>query len=118
MANGHLNGEYKIICVFAPERDEYISDVPTFKELTGEEMIGDSCRGFALPKGVDPAIRETLLDALRECINDEETMEQMAAIYTPVNYVEGEEYVALMQDRLESGLEAYGRLDELEAAAQ
>lgn len=113
MANGHLNGEYKIICVFAPERDKYITDVPTFKELTGEEMIGDSCRGFAIPKGVDPAIREIILTALRECINDEETMAQMAAIYTPVNYVEGDDYYALMQDRVESALAAYDRSDEL-----
>lgn len=113
MANGHLNGEYKIICVFAPERDKYITDVPTFKELTGDEMIGDSCRGFGLPKGVDPEVREILLTALRECINDEETMAQMAGIYTPVNYVEGDDYAALMQDRLESALEAYGRSDEL-----
>ena len=113
MANAHLNGEYKIICVFGPERDKYVSDVPTFKELTGDEMVGDSSRGFALPKGVDPAIREVILNAMRESINDPETMAQMDAIYTPVNYVEGDDYYALMQNRLEAALEAYGRLDEL-----
>ena len=113
MANAHLNGEYKLICVFAPERDKFVTDVPTFEELTGDEMIGDSSRGFALPKGVDPAIREIIMDAMRETINDPETMAQMDSIYTPVNYVEGDDYYALMQDRLESALEAYDRLDEL-----
>lgn len=113
MAKGHLDGEFKIICVFAPERDQYITDVPTFYELTGEMMIGDSSRGFALPKGVDPEIREIIMNALRECINDPETMARMAEIYTPVNYVEGEDYYALMQDRVEAGLAAYDRLDEL-----
>lgn len=113
MANAHLNGEYKIICVFAPERDAYVTDVPTFKELTGDEMIGDSSRGFALPKGVDPAIREIIMDAMRDAINDPETMAQMADIYTPVNFVEGDDYYDLMQNRLEAALEAYGRLDEL-----
>lgn len=113
MANAHLNGEYKLICVFGPERDKFVTDVPTFKELTGDEMIGDSSRGFALPKGVDPAIREIIMDALRESINNPDTMAQMDAIYTPVNYVEGDDYYALMQNRLEAALEAYDRLDEL-----
>ena len=113
MAKGHLDGEFKIICVFAPERDEHIADVPTFQELTGELMVGDSCRGFALPKGVDPAIREIIMNALRDAINDPETMAKMDEIYTPVNYVEGEDYYALMQDRLEAGLAAYDRLGEL-----
>nr|WP_072515046.1 tripartite tricarboxylate transporter substrate-binding protein [Ndongobacter massiliensis] len=113
MANAHLNGEYKLICVFAPERDKFVSDVPTFKELTGEEMIGDSSRGFALPKGVDPAIREIIMEALRETINDPETMKQMDSIYTPVNYVEGDAYYELMQNRLEAALKAYGREGEL-----
>ncbi len=113
MAKGHLDGEFKIICVFAPERDANIADVPTFEELTGELMVGDSCRGFALPKGVDPAIREIIMNALRDAINDPETMAKMAEIYTPVNYVEGEAYYALMQDRLEAGLAAYDRLGEL-----
>lgn len=113
MANGHLNGEYKIICVFGPERDKFITDAPTFKELTGDEMIGDSSRGFALPKGVDPAIREILLNALREAINDSETGAEMDAIYTPVNFVEGDDYTALMQNRVEAGLAAYDRLDEI-----
>ncbi len=113
MANGHLNGEYKIICVFAPERDQFINEVPTFYEKTGELMIGDSSRGFAMPKGADPAVRETILTALRECINDPDTMAKMGEIYTPVNFVEGDDYVALMQDRIKAGLEAYGRLDEM-----
>ena len=113
MANAHINGEYKIICVFAPERDKNLAEVPTFKELTGENMIGDSCRGFGIPKGADPKVREIILTALRECINDEAMMAKMAEIYTPVNYVENEEYQALMQDRLESALAAYDRSDEL-----
>ena len=53
------------------------------------------------------------MDALRESINNPDTMAQMDAIYTPVNYVEGDDYYALMQNRLEAALEAYDRLDEL-----
>lgn len=113
MANGHINGEYKIICIFAPERDKNLPEIPTFVELTGDEMIGDSCRGFAIPKGADPKVREIILTALRECINSDDMMAKMAEIYTPVNYVENEEFEALMQNRLESALEAYDRLDEL-----
>ena len=48
-----------------------------------------------------------------EYIRLEHSMAQMDAIYTPVNYVEGDDYYALMQNRLEAALEAYDRLDEL-----
>ncbi|MEE3488620.1 MAG: tripartite tricarboxylate transporter substrate binding protein [Bulleidia sp.] len=113
MANGHLSGEYKVIAIAAPERDKNLPDVPTIKELTGIEMVGDSCRGFALPKGVDPAIREKLMTALKTCINSDEVQKKMADIYTPVNYVEGDDYYNLMVDRIEQGLTAYGRESEM-----
>lgn len=109
-ATAHIDGEYKILCVFAPERVEGLDDVPTFEELSGVEMIGDSCRGFALPKGVDEEIRETILTALRDSIQDEDTMAKMAEMYTSVNYLEGDDYIALMDNRVDLALEAYDRL--------
>ena len=100
-------GTFKVVCVFAPERVDLIPDVPTCVELGGT-IIGSSDRGYALPKGVDPAIREILYNALVEAINDPETIQQLEDIGAATNFVPQEEYAAFIEKNIETAKAAYG----------
>lgn len=102
------SGEYEIIAVFAPERVDIIPDVPTASELGITDMEMFSARGYALPKGVDPEIRETLLDALRETINDPEVKERLLELGAVTDYMEGEEYYDFLQMNIENSKSIYG----------
>ena len=105
--NGMNAGTFKVVCVFAPERVELIPDVPTCIEMGGT-IIGSSDRGYALPKGVDPAIREKLYNALVEAINDPETIKQLEDIGAATNFVPQEEYPAFIEKNIATAKAAYG----------
>ena len=100
-------GTFKVVCVFAPERVELIPDVPTCIEMGGT-IVGSSDRGYALPKGVDPAIREKLYNALVEAINDPETIKQLEDIGAATNFVPQEEYAAFIEKNIATAKAAYG----------
>ena len=100
-------GTFKVVCVFAPERVDLIPDVPTCIEMGGT-IVGSSDRGYALPKGVDPAIREILSNARVEAINDPETIKQLEDIGAATNFVPQEEYAAFIEKNIETAKAAYG----------
>lgn len=54
------NGQLKAIAVLAEKRSLFLPDVPTFKEATGNHIVGYSARGIAAPVGVDQAIMKIL----------------------------------------------------------
>ena len=71
-------------------------------------IVGSSDRGYALPKGVDPAIREVLYNALVEAINDPDTIKQLEDIGAATNFVPQEEYAAFIEKNIETAKAAYG----------
>jgi len=103
----YKNGTYKVIAVFAPERVDLIKDVPTAKEL-GYDFYMFSARGYALPKGVDPAIKEKLLDALKKAINDPQVKDKLAEMGAVTDYKEGQEYYDFLIDNMELSKKIYG----------
>lgn len=104
---GMKAGTFKVVCVFAPERVELLPDVPTCIELGGT-IVGSSDRGYALPKGVDPAIREVLYKALVEAINDPETIKALEDIGAATNFVAQEDYAAFIENNIATAKAAYG----------
>lgn len=100
------SGNYKVIAVFAPERVDLLKDVPTAKEA-GYDLYMFSARGYALPKGVDPAIREKLLEALKSAINDPEVKDKLAELGAVTDFKEGQEYYEFLKSNVENSKQIY-----------
>ena len=59
---------YRPIVIFAPERSEFLPDVPTSAETGVDEYVSFSARGYAYMPGVDQAIVDRMTEALSVCI--------------------------------------------------
>lgn len=103
----HNSGNYKVIAVFAPERVELLKDVPTAKEL-GYDLMMFSARGYALPKGVDPAIRTKIVEALKSAINDPAVKDKLDELGAVTDYKEGQEYYDFLKSNIDNSKQIYG----------
>lgn len=104
----HNNGDYKTMVVFNDKKVDFLPDVPTIEECGFGAVYGSSSRGYALPKGVDPAVREILADALDKTINDPETMQQLADIGGVTVYIAGKDYEDFLAAQVELCKSVYG----------
>lgn len=104
----HNNSELKTICVFAPERSEFLPDVPTLKEANGGDFIGFACRGYFYPKGVDTAIVDKMTEAILKVSQDEEYQKNMKTMGLTPNTVSGTEYRDLLESQLDTRKEIWG----------
>ena len=55
----YQSGEMKVACIFSDERSDFIPDVPTIKEATGEDFVAFAARGYFYPNGVPQDIVDT-----------------------------------------------------------
>ena len=108
MAAGHLDGQYKVLCVFADERDPNLPDVPTYKELTGTDITGCSSRGYAMLKDVPEDIKVVLADAVKQAVQDPDMIKQLSGIYTTTDFKEGEEYLNYLTEMQNTAREIWG----------
>lgn len=108
MVAGDKDGQYKILCVFAEERDPNLPDVPTYNELTGNNVIGCSSRGYAMLKDVPDDIKQILSDAVKQAVQDPDMIQQLNDIYTTTDYKEGQEYVDYLNGIQQTARDAFG----------
>lgn len=101
-------GTLKVLCVFAPNRVDLIADVPTCEELGFGPIVGSSSRGYGLPCGVDPIIREKLYNALEETIKAPETVKALQAIGAVTHFVGQGDYQAFLEHNTETTLAIFG----------
>ena len=97
------NGYHPIV-IFAPERSEYLPDVPTSAETGVDDYVSFSARGYAYMKGVDPAIVERMSQALETAFNDPDYQKNMAAMGAQLELYTGDDYKQLLNDQLEERL--------------
>ena len=104
----HNNGDLKAVCVFAPERSEFLPDVPTMQEINGGDLVAFACRGFFYRNGVDEVIVEKVRDALLKCMEDDDYQTSMAAMGLQVDTTHGDAYADLLNSQLEMRKEVWG----------
>ena len=92
------NGELGALCVFSPEKCEMIPDVPTYNEITGNELVAGSDRGYFMPAGGDPAVVEKLRNAFEKAINNPEHIAAMTDLGINVNYMNADDLLAYAKD--------------------
>lgn len=103
-----INEGYRVLCVFSDERSEALPDVPTAKESGLLDYTSGVVRGFAYPKGVDPAIVEKMTDAMRNAMNSEGYLEAMANLDLIPVTMEPQELYDLLDSQLDARLAVYG----------
>lgn len=83
-ARGPLRaGEVKALATFDTARHHTFTEVPTAREAIGREWSVAHWRGLVAPKGLDPAIRDRYLQALRRVAADPAfTAEAQASSFT------------------------------------
>ncbi len=79
------------------KRSSLAPNVPTFKEQ-GLPVIMASLRGIAAPKGLPPAVREQLVNAVQKAVSDPEFQAKAAGYFAPSRYLPPAAYAAELKE--------------------
>lgn len=84
-------GQFRLLCVWSPERAKRFPDVPTLRDL-GIDLAVTSPYGIAGPKGMDPGVVRVLHDALKAALLSPENTAIREKWDMPLNYLDTEAY--------------------------
>ena len=79
------------------KRSNLAANVPTFKEQ-GFKVIMASLRGIAAPKGLPPAVREQLVNAVQKTVSDPEFQAKASNYFAPLRYLAPAAYAAELKE--------------------
>ncbi|MCD0503448.1 tripartite tricarboxylate transporter substrate binding protein [Bordetella petrii] len=79
--------------VMSQERSPIAPDLPTFKEQ-GHDIIMSSLRGIGAPKGLPADVKEKLVKAVQQAVQDPGFQEKAKTMYAPLRYLAPAEYEA------------------------
>lgn len=79
------------------KRSNLAANVPTFKEQ-GFKVIMASLRGIAAPKGLPPAVREQLVNAVQKAVSDPEFQAEASNYFAPLRYLAPAAYAAELKE--------------------
>lgn len=100
------DGELKVLCTFAEERNQFAPDVPTYNELgLGGSILTGQYRGFMCSPDVPEDVYQVLCDAFETALNNPEYLEKVAAMSYTANYMPGDEFAEAgrnMQEHIQS----------------
>lgn len=90
-------GQIRLLMVWTKERVKIWPDVPAMGEL-GYPWAFDSPWGFAGPKGMDPAVVQTLHDVFKKSLDDPKVQAIMASHLMPPRYADGKGYLEIVKE--------------------
>ena len=104
------NGELKLLLVFADQRLKNFPNVPTGKELYGQEGagFGGGFGGIIAPKGLPNAVLTKLHDAFKKAMEDPDYRAVSEKFDLLVSYRKPEDFRNLLQ-RTEEAIKAYAK---------
>jgi len=79
------------------KRSTLAPSVPTFKEQ-GFDVVMASLRGIAAPKGLPPAVREQLVNAVQKAVADPEFQSKAAGYFAPLRYLAPADYAKELKE--------------------
>jgi len=103
----HESGEMNVICVFSEERNDFIPEVPTVEEVTGESFVAFAARGYFYPQGVSAEIVEFMTEAMLKVMEDPEYIEAMNNLGLQLDNTSGDAYKELLQSQMETRLSVW-----------
>ena len=106
--NSYKTGEMKVVCIFADERSDFMTDVPTVLEETGKEYEAFAVRGYFYPVNVNPEIAKIMTDAMAKVMTSEEYISNMESLGLQLDNTSGEEFKELLESQVETRKEIWG----------
>ena len=82
--------------VMAAKRSSVAPNVPTFAEQ-GFNVEMSSLRGIAAPKGLPPAVKQQLVQAIERAVNDPEFQKKAVGYFAPLRYLPPAEFDAYLR---------------------
>lgn len=101
-------GEMKLLCQFAEERSDFIPEIPTVEEATGEKLVAFAARGYFYPNGVSEDKVEFMTNALLKAMERQDYIDNMAALGLELDNTSGEAYAELLNSQMETRLAIWG----------
>lgn len=104
------DGDMKVLSVFAPERSQFLPDVPTAVE-SGYDIINSTSRGVVIHKDTDPAVCRQIQDYIEQAVENPDFLEDMKTQGYEVDYKNPAEYRTWLQkeyDEFQKIKESYG----------
>jgi tripartite-type tricarboxylate transporter receptor subunit TctC len=87
------SGELRALAVMDSQRSKFLPDVPTTPELGFPNVVSNSTRGIAGPKGMSPAVVKKLQDVLGKAMQDPEHIKKLEDAGIAVKIMVGDEYM-------------------------
>ena len=94
-------GNVKVLGIMDHERSELFPNIPTFIEQ-GFDITYFTWRGIALPKGVDPAIKDTLVRAFSAAMEDPAFIAQARNMNLNLTYMPPDEFSVFLRENFEA----------------
>ena len=89
-------GRVRCLAITALERSPTEPNAPTMREL-GYDVYIDNQKGFVLPKGVPPAIRQKIHDAMKKAYDDPQFRANADKLKLELAYLNGEDFRKAMK---------------------
>ena len=93
-------GNVKVIGIMDEKRPASYPNIKTFKEQ-GYDITYYTWRGLALPKGVDPAIKNILVDAFTKAEKDPEFVKMAGNMNLNLAYLNSEDFAKFLKTNYE-----------------
>lgn len=106
--NGYKNGEMNVMALFAPERSDFLPEVPTLEEAMGKAFYAYSARGYFYPLGVPEEIVKFMTETMLEVQKDPEYIKSMTDMGLQVDTTSGEDYAKLLGAQADTRLAVWG----------
>lgn len=90
-------GTLKLLGVMSEERVSTQPEIPTLKE-EGFDIVLERARGFAIPKGIDPELKEKMVDLFHDAYDSETFQTWMTQNCVDKRWMTGEEFLASYQN--------------------
>jgi tripartite-type tricarboxylate transporter receptor subunit TctC len=84
-------GRVRCLAITALERSPTEPNAPTMREL-GYDIYIDNQKGFVVPKGVPPAVRQKLHDAVKKAYDDPQFRANAEKLKLEISYLNGEDF--------------------------
>jgi len=88
--------EMRVLALAAEQRNDFLPDVPTMREL-GFNVVSDIRRGYAAPKKIGAAQLTFLREVFKKIATDPEYLEDMKTAGQPTEYMDGEAFEAYIK---------------------
>lgn len=98
--SAYQSGDMKVLCLFADQRSDFIPDVPTIEEASGQKLVAFAARGYFYPKSVDPKIASFMTDAMMKAMEDKTYIQNMSSLCLQLDNTSGDAYADLLNSQV------------------